>query len=302
MRIASLLPSATELLYAVGAGADVVGRTHECDYPPEAQSLPVLTSSAIDHAGQTCAAIDRHVRHAVHEGSSLYRLDEHLLRSVAPDLIVTQELCDVCAVAYAEVQRAARRLAGAVPVISLEPTSLDDICATAVVVGEASGHATEGAELATAMSEGLNAVEAPSHLPSTPRVVCLEWTDPLMAGGHWVPEMVRRAGGHDVLGVERQPSSMVEWSDVVAAAPDVIVLMPCGFDVERTLAAATEVTERPGFAQLPCAHTGAVVAVDGSSYFNRPGPRIVQGLTIVSAILRAEPGAQLPAGAEWVPL
>jgi iron complex transport system substrate-binding protein len=302
MRIASLLPSATELLFAVGAGADVVGRTHECDFPPEALSLPVLTSSAIDHTGKTCAAIDRHVRRAVHEGSSLYRLDEQLLRSIAPDLIVTQELCEVCAVAYAEVLRAARRLPGDVPLISLEPSSLDDICATAVLVGEASGHATEGVELATAMSERINAIEASSHLPSTPRVVCLEWTDPLMAGGHWVPEMVRRAGGRDVLGVEGQPSSMVQWSDVVAAAPDVMVLMPCGFDLERTLTAAADVTERPGFAQLPCARTGAVVAVDGSSYFNRPGPRIVQGLAIISTILASQPGGQLPAGAQWVPL
>jgi iron complex transport system substrate-binding protein len=300
MRIASLLPSATELLYAVGAGGDLVGRTHECDYPPEAESLPVLTSSAIDHDGQTCAAIDRHVRRAVHEGSSLYRLDEQRLRSVAPDLIVTQELCEVCAVAYAEVRRAARRLPGDVPVISLEPTSLDDICATAGVVGEASGHATEGAQLAARLAGRITEIDGVPPPRSVPRVVCLEWTDPLMAGGHWVPEMVRRAGGRDVLGIEGQLSTIVAWDDVVEAAPDVMVLMPCGFDLERTLAAANDVTARPGFAQLPCARSDAVAAVDGSSYFNRPGPRIVDGLALLAAIFRTRPGAPLPAGAQWV--
>jgi iron complex transport system substrate-binding protein len=182
MRIGSLLPSATELLYAVGAGDEVVARTHECDYPPEAESLPVITSSAIDHTGRTCSAIDRHVRHAVHEGSSLYRLDDQMLRLLAPDLIVTQELCEVCAVAYAEVRRAAKRLPGEVPVISLEPTSLDDIRATAVVVGEATGHKAEGIRLAAGLAERINAIEAFPQPPSIPRVVCLEWTRPADGG------------------------------------------------------------------------------------------------------------------------
>jgi iron complex transport system substrate-binding protein len=300
MRIASLLPSATEILFAVGAGTDVVGVTHECDHPTAARGLPHLTSSAIDHDGQACAAIDRHIRSALHAGSSLYRLDESLLAALDPDLIVTQELCEVCAVAYAEVERAARRLPGPVPVLSLEPTSVEDIVTTVQAVGRAAGREAGAAELAAEMRSRVAAVEALPRSPVAPRVVCVEWTEPLMAGGHWVPEMVRIAGGTDPLGREAQLSHYVGWDEVLAAQPEVLVLMPCGFGLDQTLAVAGDVTSRPGFAGLPCGRSGRVVAVDGSSYFNRPGPRIVEGLEMMAAIIRAEPGEVLPRGAGWV--
>ena len=303
LRIASLLPSATELLFAIGAGPEVVGVTHECDWPPEARGLPVLTASLFDHAGSPPAEIDRHVRAAVHEGSGIYALDAARLAELQPDLIVTQELCEVCAVSYRQVETAVRELPGEVPILSLEPEGLDDIMETALVLGRATGHQAGAEALVAAMRHRIAAVSAlPPVAGGRPAVACVEWTDPLMAGGHWVPEMVRLAGGDDVLGAEGERSAEVAWDDVRAAAPDAMVLMPCGFGLRRSLDCAPEVTSRPGFDTLPCARAGRVAAVDGSSYFNRPGPRIVAGVEILAAVLRTPPGAPLPDGAAWVDL
>jgi iron complex transport system substrate-binding protein len=303
MRIASLLPSATELLFAIGAGPEVVGVTHECDFPAEARGLPRLTASSIDHQGRSCAAIDRHIRGALHSGSSIYRLDEELLARLRPDLIVTQELCEVCAVAYREVEGAARRLGGEVPVISLEPTCLGGIVATALVLGRATGRVTGAEAVAARLREAIAAVGSLAPFAPVPTpTACLEWTDPIFAGGHWVPEMVRLAGGRDVLGVEGERSAEVAWERVVEAAPELMVLMPCGFGLERSLETVADLERRPGFRDLPCAATGRIAAVDGSGYFNRPGPRIVDGLRILAAVLRADPGSPLPAGAAWVRL
>ncbi|MHB8718037.1 MAG: cobalamin-binding protein [Candidatus Dormibacteria bacterium] len=300
MRIVSLLPSATELLFAIGAGDEVVAVTHECDFPEAARRLPAVTANLIDHSGQPPAAIDRHIRGAVHMGSSIYALNEELLASLEPDLVVTQELCEVCAVAYREVSAAVRRLPGSVEVLSLEPRSLAGILDSALTLGAATGHEPEARTVVASLGARIGTVAARPAPPRRPRTACIEWTDPIMAGGHWVPEMVRLAGGDDVLGAEGEPSRYVEWEEVRRAAPDLVVLMPCGFGLGRTLELAGEVTGRDGFAALPCAG-GRVVAVDGSSYFNRPGPRIVYGLHILAAALRARPGDPLPAGAAWVP-
>jgi iron complex transport system substrate-binding protein len=302
VRVVSLLPSATELLFAVGAGSDVVGVTHECDFPAAAAALPKLTSDVVVHAGMPPGDVDRHIRAALHEGSAIYALDEHLLRELDPDLIVTQELCEVCAVGYAEVDRAARRLPGQVPVLSLEPEGLDDILQTALTVGEATDHADRAHRLVATLRDRIDRVRARPRPLKPPRVACIEWTDPIMAGGHWVPEMVEAAGGIDVLGRPRERSAEISWEQVRAAQPDVIVLMPCGYGLDRTLELAPEITDREGFADLPAATTGRIAAVDGSAYFNRPGPRIVDGLEMLAAILRANPGTQLPDGAAWVPL
>jgi iron complex transport system substrate-binding protein len=303
MRVASLLPSATELLFAVGAGADVVGVTHECDWPPEVAALPRLTASVFDHEHASSGEIDRHIRGAVHAGSGIYTLDAALLESLRPDLIVTQELCEVCAVSYRQVERAVRELPGEVPILSLEPSSLDDIMETALVLGRATLHEAEASALVASLQHRVTAVSTlPPVVGGRPGVACIEWTDPLMAGGHWVPEMVRLAGGDDVMGAEGSPSEQVSWEQVVEAAPDVMVLMPCGYGLSRSLEAAVEVTSRPGFSALPCAVSGRVAAVDGSSYFNRPGPRIVEGLELLATLLRATPGDPLPDGAAWVPL
>ena len=275
--------------------------THECDHPPDGvRRLPRVTSSALPTEGAASSDIDTHVREAHHAGSSIYNLDPAALERLAPDLIVTQELCDVCAVAYETVERAVRRLPGDVPIVSLEPRTLGDIVATARAVGEASGEPRGGLALAEAMRERIAVVAALAAPEPRPRVVCIEWTDPVFIGGHWVPEMVRLAGGEDALGVEGEPSPDVEWKRVLDVQPDLLVLMPCGLSLERTLACAAEVTGRHGFHDMPCSRTGRVVAVDGSSYFNRPGPRIVDGLEILAAAVRAEPGARLPSGAAWV--
>jgi iron complex transport system substrate-binding protein len=300
VRIASLLPSATELLFAIGAGDEVVGVTHECDHPPAARRLPALTRNLLEHDGLPSADVDRHIRGALHQGSGLYALDEDRLFALRPDLIVTQELCAVCAVAYTEVDRAVRRLGADVPVLSLEPGCLNEICATALSLGRATGHEDGARALVDSMERRIAGVDSMPKPYPRPAVVCIEWNEPLMAGGHWVPEMVRRAGGHDPCGHEGEPSHVMTWDDVVVAAPEVMLLMPCGYGLEQTLELAPEVTERPGFRGLPCAETGRVAAVDGSAYFNRPGPRIVDGLEILAAILRTEPPEALPEGAAWV--
>jgi iron complex transport system substrate-binding protein len=298
-RVVSLLPSATEILFAIGAGDRIVGVTHECDHPDAARSLPRVTSSVLATEGVAPGDIDRHIHAARHAGSSIYHLDEAELERLKPDLIVTQELCDVCAVAYSEVRRAVRRLPGDVPVLSLEPRSVEEICASMEEVGAATGCGDGATAIADAMRRRVAEIAALAPLEPRPRVVCIEWTDPLMVGGHWVPEMVRLAGGVDVLGVEREPSRYVSWDEVVYAHPDVMMLMPCGYDLPRTLELVPEIASRPGFADLECARAGRVAAVDGSAYFSRPGPRIARGLEILAAAIHAEPGDPAPEGAYW---
>ncbi|MFZ0181297.1 MAG: cobalamin-binding protein [Candidatus Dormiibacterota bacterium] len=295
-RVVSLLPSATEILFAIGAGDRVVGVTHECDHPDAARHLPAVTSSLLATDGTAPGDIDRHIHAARHAGSSIYRLDEAALARLEPDLIITQELCDVCAVAYGEVRRAVRRLPGDVPVLSLEPRSVEEICASVEEVGMATGRADGAARAAASMRARFAEIAAFDSPDPRPRVVCIEWTDPIMVGGHWVPEMVRLAGGVDVLGDEGAPSRYVSWDEVVDAQPQVMFVMPCGYDLARTLELVPEVAARPGFDGLDAVRAGRVVAVDGSAYFSRPGPRIVHGLEILAAAIRGDPA---PAGAAY---
>jgi len=300
-RVVSLLPSATEILFAIGAGDRVVAVTHECDHPrDDVARLPRVTSSALLTEGASSREIDTHIRRARHEGSSIYHLDEAVLTALQPDLIVTQELCEVCAVAYAQVQQAVRRLPADVPVVSLEPETLEDICATVAAVGEATGCGRRAAAVEASMRERVDVIRSLAPPEPRPRMACIEWTDPIFAAGHWVPEMVALAGAVDPLGTAGRPSVDIPWERVLEARPDVMVLMPCGFGLEHTLEIAKEVTSRPHFSELPCARSGRVVAVDGSSFFNRPGPRIVDGLEILAAATRALPGDMLPRGAAWV--
>jgi iron complex transport system substrate-binding protein len=284
MRIVSLLPSATEILFAIGAGDDVVAVTHECDFPKAARKLPAITSSVFDHDGKSCADIDRHIKHALHAGSSIYKLDERLLAQLDPDLIVTQELCEVCAVAYKDVGHAVRAIDSSASIVSLEPTSIDDILETVLLVGERTSHRMQSQAVVSRLRSRLAAVAAlPSSMPK-PRMACIEWTDPLMVAGQWVPEMVRLAGAEDPLGRAYEPSRWVEPSEIAAAAADIIVLMPCGFDLEETTRIGRQLlAEGSGKSWL---NGAAVVAVDGSSYFNRPGPRIVDGLELLADLAR----------------
>jgi iron complex transport system substrate-binding protein len=235
------------------------------------------------------AEIDRRTREELAASGTLYYLDSDRLRALAPDLVLTQELCDVCAVSQPEVERAVRELGTAPRVLSLEPNALSDVLRTIEVVGEATGRDGEAATLVAMLQARIDAVRAAAAgLGERPRVFCMEWTDPVWVAGHWVPEMVPLAGGQDVLGQAAAPSVRVDWAQVQAAAPEIIVLMPCGYDLARTLEDRGTVEALPGWTDLPAVQAGRVYAVDGSSYFNRPGPRLVDGLELLAHLVHPE--------------
>jgi iron complex transport system substrate-binding protein len=287
MRICSLLPSATEIVFALGLGDRLVGVTHECDYPPEANHLPIITRSSLPHATRTSREIDQHISSARHTGSSIYALDQDLLERLDPDLVLTQELCDVCAVSYDLVTEAVRRLDGPRRVLSLQPTSLDGILAAIGQVGDAAGVPERAAGVVTELRQRIEAIAGTAKAAARrPSVLALEWLDPPFISGHWVPEMVRLAGGRHGLGGEGRPSARVPWRRIAEYDPEVIVLMPCGFDLERAVAEFTAMDLPPEWAGLRGVRSGEVYAVNGSAYFNRPGPRIVEGLRMLAEILQ----------------
>lgn len=296
MRICSLLPSATEIVFALGLGDRLVGVTHECDHPPEAARLPVLTRSRVDADGPS-RAIHDHVSRALHEGSSLYQLDQERLAALDPDVILTQELCAVCAVSYDQVRDAVRLLPGRRTVVSLEPTTLDEVLLTVRRVGEVAGVGRQAAEVVAGLRQRIEAVAAAvAPAAARPRVLALEWLDPPFAAGHWVPDMVEHAGGRPVLGAAGRPSVPVAWAEVARADPEVLVLMPCGFGLERTVA-ELEGAARPAlWAELTAVRRGEVYAVDGSAYFNRPGPRLVEGIEILAGLLHPDRVPPPPGG------
>jgi iron complex transport system substrate-binding protein len=281
MRIASLVPSSTEMLFALGLGDQVVAVTHECDYPQEAAALPHLTRSVIPE-GLSAPEIDRAVRERTAAGRALYELDEPRLAQLEVDLIVTQAVCEVCAVSFDDVVAAAGRLPTRPQVISLDPATLDEVIADVPRLAEAAGADAVGQALLAAATGRLDAVErAVAGLPR-PRVAAIEWLDPLFAGGHWVPRMIDLAGGEDVIGVADEKSRTLEWAELEASRPELIVAMPCGYGVEGALAEARSESER-------LAALGArVVAVDASSYFSRPGPRLVDGVELLAHLMHPD--------------
>ncbi len=286
MRIVSLVPSATEIAAGLGLADAIVGISADCDFPPEVRGKPVLTD-AIMTPDLPSPAIDHRVRGQIHSGRSVYHLDEAALARLRPDLILTQELCAVCAPSFTRVTEAARLLSGEPRIVSLEPRGLLDVLDNIRLVGEVAGVPGRGLELAGRLRRRIDAVAVQAD-GDRPGVACIEWLDPIYAGGHWVPEMVAAAGGRDVLGVAREPSRRVEWSEVSDARPEVLVVMACGFDVARTRAEIGLLSGRPGWADLPAVRGGRVFLVDASSYFSRPGPRLVDGLEILAAILHPE--------------
>ncbi len=288
MRIVSLLPSATEIVCALGLTEELVAVTHECDYPPAARGKPAVTASALIGAGDS-AAIDRLVSGSVHDHRAIYTLDERLLEELRPDLILTQELCDVCAVSYSDVQKAARILPGDTTVVSLEPMTLDDILDTITLVGRFAGREEQAATLVGGLRARIERVETTAATAKTrPRVYCMEWIDPPFRAGHWIPEMARLAGGQEALGREGAPSTRATWDEIAVAAPEVVVAMPCGFDTDRAERELRRAAGRPEWRGLPAVARGNVWVSDGSAYFARPGPRMVDGLEILAHALHPD--------------
>lgn len=288
MRIVSLLPSATEIVAALGQGEQLVGVTHECDYPPFVCELPKVTRTLIPHDAAS-AQIDSLVRERLQTQKALYTLDMPILEKLRPDLIVTQALCDVCAVAEEEVRAAACTLPGSPRVINLEPTSWAGVLQSITDVGGAAQcQAAADQAIAALEARVATVVNRSARVSKRPRVVLLEWIDPPFCCGHWSPELVAMAGGDECLGQAGKPSRRVTWDEIRAAQPDVMAIACCGFNVTRTRQDFPLLAAFPGWSELPCARSGRVYVVNGSDYFSRPGPRLVDSLEILAHALHPE--------------
>ena len=288
-RVVSLLPSATEIVAELDCTDWLVGRSHECDFPPEVAGLPVCTAPRLDLSGSS-AEIDAKVKAAVADAASVYEVRQGPLADCAPDVIITQDQCEVCAVSLADVEAAICAWTGRpARIVSLKPMTLADVFADVERVAAALGLADHGRTVADGLRDRVRALAVPPAGPR-PRVACIEWTDPLMAAGNWVPELVDMAGGADVFGQAGDHAPWITWDDLKSADPDIIVFMPCGFGLERSAAEARLLMDRhPEFSNLKAARTGRVFATDANSYFNRPGPRLVESLGILVAILAERP-------------
>ena len=298
MKIASLLPSATEIVYALGLGDDLIGVTDECDYPPDAVTKPVISRSALPQGRiQTPREIDDAVRARLGQDGQLYVLDRDLLRREQPDVILTQDLCRVCAVPSGQVQRALDELG--LPdtrVVSLDPHTLDDVISQLETVGDVLDRRQRADELITTMRARVAKVKETAQRVPTVSVFCLEWADPQFSAGHWIPEMIEAAGGVPVLAEKGQPAREVAWFEVRDAAPEVVVFMPCGYYLEEAESEAEGFLGHPEFADTPAARNGNVFAVDATSFFSRPGPRIVDGLEILAWAIHPETYPEPSAG------
>jgi len=275
MRIVSLVPSATEMLFALGLGESVVGVTHECDFPPPAAELPQLTATVLP-SGLSAGEIDVAVKEVIGEGRALYTLDEERLAALEPGLIVTQAICEVCAVSYDDVVEVAARLPNRPRVLQQDPGTLGEVLDDVTRLGEAVGIPEQAAAVRHGLEERLEAVRAAVAAESRPRVLALEWLDPPFLGGHWIPEMIEIAGGESVAGASGQKSAQVEWEDLRGLDPDVVVSMPCGWYLDESCAQALRHGDR-----LDAFGSSRVYAVDGASTFSRPGPRLIDGVELL---------------------
>jgi iron complex transport system substrate-binding protein len=295
MRIASLVPSATEMLFALGLGGDVVAVTHECDFPPAARELPHLTATVLPD-GLGAGEIDAAVKSIVAEGRALYSLDEERLAELAPELIVTQAVCDVCAVSFEDVVAVAARLPGQPRVVQQDPSSLGEVLEDVTRLGAAAGVEERALELREELEGRLAAVRGAVAGNAAPKVIALEWLDPPFVGGHWIPEMIAIAGGEDVAGTTGAKSPEVEWEALAGLDPDVIVAMPCGWYLEDSRAQAEE-----HWGQIETLGAGRVFAVDAASTYSRPGPRLVDGTELLAHLLHPEL-VEPPAGIGFIEL
>ncbi len=286
MRICSLIPGATEVVAALDLVDRLVGISHECDFPASVRHVPVMIEPMVGKDGGSGGEIDRQVKELVASGQRLYQLDEDAFCRARPDLILTQDLCHVCSVTPDQLTRAIDSLQHRPDMLTLSPTTLDGMIHDIERIAEAAGVLAKGRVLAQELRHRVNRVRAEtSRTPLRPRVVCLEWLDPLYVAGHWVPEMVALAGGHDVLGSQDTPSHETTWPAVEAARPDVILVMPCGYSVERTVAELRHAGPTADAWRRACRQSPDLYVVDAASFFSRPGPRLVDGLELLAAIL-----------------
>jgi iron complex transport system substrate-binding protein len=288
MRIASLLPSATEILYALGLGDCIVGVTHECDFPGEAATKPALIRPRVDPTAAP-AELDRQVRELMSRGESIYAVDDALLRSLAPDLIITQDLCHVCAASPDDLGTALARMQSPPDVLSVSPQTLAGVWDNIREIGKATRRLAEADRLATALVQRVAKIEAMvSGAATRPRVACLEWLDPFYVGGHWVPEMVASAGGEDLFGRPGLPSFRITAQQVIDAQPEIIVVMQCGYGVARNREEYQRTKFPAGWSDLPAVRNGQVFAVDANGYFSRSGPRLADGVAILAQLFHPE--------------
>ncbi|HEV2196144.1 MAG TPA: cobalamin-binding protein [Candidatus Acidoferrum sp.] len=296
MRIVSLLPSGTEILFALGLDREIVGVSHECDFPQQARTKPVVIHSRLPH-GAAPAEIDRLVREYVSRGESLYAVDAQKLEELQPDLIITQDLCHVCAASPDDLATALARFDGRPEVLCLNPQDLGDVWRDILLVGEATCRGTQAEQLVDEIGQRQGALER--QLDSSarrPRVAFLEWLEPIYAGGHWVPEMIRGAGGEDVLGSVGQPSFRIPLQEVVEAEPEILLIAPCGYTAKQGRS-EYESLELPGqWNAIPAVRNDCVYALEANSYFSRPGPRLVTGMEILAKAI--QPSVTVSAEAE----
>lgn len=287
-RIVSLLPSATEIVYALGLGNSLVGVSHECDYPEDAKGKPKIIEPIFDTTKLSSERIDTLVVENMRLGKSIYRIRFEELKKADPDLIITQELCDVCAIGAADVLEAVNRLGKQVKVLSLNPHTLADVQDDIRKVAGATDRVDEAGRLIAQLNEKAERVREITEGASKPRVFCVEWLKPVMNAGHWVPEILEYAGGVDELATKGEPSTYVDWNRVLDYDPEVVVLMPCGFTTPRTLREATQFLNLPNAKQLSAVRNGRVYATDGHNYFSRSGPRLFDAIGIVAHMLHPE--------------
>jgi iron complex transport system substrate-binding protein len=289
MRIVSLVPSATEMLFALGVGDEVTAVTHECDHPPAALELPKVTRDVIG-PGLPPDEIDRAVRALTEQGKSIYELDEDALRRLQPDLIVTQELCAVCAVSYDDVRAVAERLDSQPQVLALDPHTLGEVLGDVRTLAQATDAKDAGVDLVKDAASRIDRVRLAVRAVAPVSVAALEWLDPVFVAGHWTPQLIEYAGGFDVLGMPGEHSAQRSWDEVRAAAPEVVVVMPCGYDADRALEEAESYAD-----ELESLGARRVVAVDAAAYFSRPGPRLITGLELMAHILHPDRLPEAPA-------
>jgi iron complex transport system substrate-binding protein len=302
-RIVSLIASSTEIVSALGFEEQLVGRSHECDYPPSVRRLPVCTEPKFDPEGSSLE-IDERVKAILRDALSVYRVRADLLEELRPDVIVTQSQCEVCAVSLKDVEAVVCELVSSRPsIVSLEPNALEDVWSDIGRVAEALDATDAGIDLVRELKGRMEAVSTKARSASErPTVACVEWIEPLMAAGNWMPELVEMAGGINLFGEAGKHAPWMTWEELVAKDPDVILVMPCGFDVERTLRETALLTSKPEWSDLRAAKTGRVVVADGNQYFNRPGPRLAESLEILAEILHPGDGTSKYEGLAWTRL